>query len=138
MSIQNKIRCLEFFVSKVTAKKNADFSGGSAPGGLAIKRQVSHSFELPKARKDSFRLTIIDRLTFGKATGPFLMEITISGVVTLKQKLTPGELASLLKEKENVEFLINRGLPHSCSTVSYLTERMGFSPIILAPRSFST
>jgi preprotein translocase subunit SecB len=136
VSIKDKIRSLEFFISKVAAKRNSGFSQNSATGRLAIKREVKHSFELPKALKDSFRLTIIDRLTFGKVRGPFSMEITVRGVVSLKEKHSQKELASLLKERENIEFLINQGLPYSCSTVSYLTERMGFSPIILAPKSF--
>jgi preprotein translocase subunit SecB len=135
-SIRDTIRCLEFIVSKVVATRNASFSQGSAPGKLAIKRQVKHSVELPKKSKDSFRITLTDKLTFGKGQGPFTMEITVRGVVLLKEQMPPGELASLLKNKDNIDFLINQGLPYSCSTVAYLTERMGFSPIILAPKSF--
>jgi preprotein translocase subunit SecB len=137
VSIRDKIRCLEYFVSKVAATRNANFSQRSTPGDLTIKREVKHSFELPKKKGDSFRITLSDRLTFGKGQGPFSMEITLRGVVFLNEEINPAELASILKDKDNIDFLVNQGLPYSCSTVAYLTERMGFSPIILAPKSFS-
>jgi preprotein translocase subunit SecB len=135
VSIGIKIKHIEFFVTKVSASRNARFSQKSNSGKLSIKREVKHSVDLEKRKKDSFRITLSDRLTFGKDKGPFSMEITVRGVVLLKQEMEPAELTSLLKDRNNIDYLINQGLPYSCSTVAYLTERMGFSPIILAPKS---
>lgn len=133
--MKDYIRCIDFFIDKVAATKNSGFSKKSSHSKLSIKRNVKHSFQFPGKKGNSFRITVKDRVTFGKVRGPFNLEITIGGVVYLKDEMTPSQLKKLMKVEANVEFLINQSLPYSCSLVAYLTDRMGFSPIILAPKT---
>ncbi len=134
MSIRDQIRCIEFHVAGVSTARNQEYSQKSASGNLAIKRGVTHTTEVGRKKTDSFTRTVIDTLSFAGGRGPFTMKITLRGKVLLKEKLTPAALGKLLKDKASIDFLINQGLPYSCSTIAYLTETMGFSPIILAPR----
>ena len=136
MHLRDRIRCLDFFIKKVSATRNSTFSHRvMSSNRIAVKREVKHSIVLPKKKKDSFEISVKDRLAFGRAQGPFSIEITVGGVIYLTEEMEPREIASMLKDKENINFLINQSLPYSCATIAYLTDRMGFSPIILAPKS---
>ncbi len=134
MHIRDRIRCLDLFIQKVIANRNSTFSNTTIPGRLEVKREIKHSFRLPRKKHNSFHLTVKDKLSFGRVSGPFSIEVTVSGAVFLTEELTPKELSSLLKNKENINFLINQSLPYSCAAIAYLTDQMGFSPVILAPK----
>ena len=134
MHIRDKIHCLDLSVKKVSASKNASFTHNSQKKRLQVKREIKHSFKVPGRKTDSFQMTVRDRLTFGKARGPFTIEVVISGTVRLNEEIDSRILSGLLKNSANVDFLVNQGLHYSCASIAYLTDQMGFSPIVLAPK----
>ncbi len=134
LHIRDKINCLDLSVKKVSANKNTSFSHDKLKGRLKVKREIKHSFKIPGRKTDTFQMTVRDRLSFGRAKGPFTIEVVVSGTVILNEQTEPRILKGLLKKSENIDFLVNQGLHYSCASIAYLTDQMGFSPIVLAPK----
>jgi len=99
-----------------------------------MKREIKHSFDIPLQPSKRFSILVRDKVSFGSGKGPFDIEIVVVGFVFLKEEMNASQKKALLKDSENTNFLINQCLPHTSAAVAYLTDRMGFSPIILAPK----
>lgn len=99
-----------------------------------MKRDIKHSFDIPPNPHKKFSIAVRDRLSFSPGAGPFDIEIVVVGLVFLKEEMKPSQIKALLKDRDNTNFLINQCLPHTSAAVAYLTDRMGFSPVILAPK----
>lgn len=120
------------------ADRNTDISVKSAAKGFSIQRDIKHSFDIPSGKKvNTFSISVTDTISFTPENGPFNIEIVVGGVVFLKDKVEPSDLHNVVRDKKNADFLINQCLPYSCASIAYLTDRMGFGPIILSPQ-FST
>jgi len=134
MYIKDKLKGLDLFLKRICADRNASFPPLPSPSRIEMKREVRHSLKMPTRRSDRFNITVRDKVSFGPKTGPFDIEVVVEGVVFLKADMKPSEIRGLMRDKGNVNFLINQCLPHTCATIAYLTDRMGFNPIILAPQ----
>ncbi|HHL39122.1 MAG TPA: hypothetical protein ENJ37_01310 [Deltaproteobacteria bacterium] len=133
--MKDKIKCLDLYIKKVSAARKTRYAERPTVKNLSLKREVSHSTRLPRRRDNCFNLTVTDRVTFGAGGGPFRIEVTVEGAIYLNETMTPSEISTLLEDKKNMDYLVNQSLPYTCAVIADLTDRMGFSPIILAPRS---
>lgn len=134
MHIKEKVKGIDFLLKKIYASRNSVSSEKVKSGRIEMKREIKHSFDVPHGSDGRFSVTVRDRLAFSPSKGPFDIEIIVVGFVFLKEKMKTSQINSLLKDEENVNFLVNQCLPHSSAIVAYLTDRMGFSPLILAPK----
>ncbi|MBI5287004.1 MAG: hypothetical protein HY878_05375 [Deltaproteobacteria bacterium] len=134
MNIKTRLKGLDLFLRRICADRNASFPPSLPSGKIEMKREVKHSLNISQKRADRFNITVKDKVSFGPEVGPFNIEIVVEGVVFLKEVMKPREIRGMVKDKTNISFLINQCLPHTCATIAYLTDRMGFNPIILAPQ----
>ena len=135
MHIKEKLKGIDFLLKRISANRNSISSSGIRSGGLEIKREIKHSIDIPAVSHNKrFSIVVRDRVSFSPGRGPFDIEVVVVGFVFLKEDMKTSAIRAMLKDKENKNFLINQCLPHSSATVAYLTDRMGFSPIILAPK----
>ncbi len=135
MHIREKVKGIDFLLKKVCANRGAISPAKVKSGNIEMKREIRHSFEIPRGSMNkTFSIAVRDMVSFRPGAGPFDIEITVVGFVFLQEEMKGTAIRSLLKDKENINFLINQCLPHSSAAIAYLTDRMGFSPVILAPK----
>ncbi|MBI5047577.1 MAG: hypothetical protein HZB54_01310 [Deltaproteobacteria bacterium] len=99
-----------------------------------MKRKVRYSFDIPREANKRFSVVVKDKVSFGSGKGPFDIEIVVIGFVFLKDEMRASQIKTPLRDNGNANFLVNQCLPHTSAAVAYLTDRMGFNPIILAPK----
>ena len=134
MHIKEKVLGIDFLLRKICANRNSISTQQIKSKNVEMKREIRHSFDIPLKPNKRFSIVVKDRVWFGSGKGPFDVEIVVVGFVFLKQEMKASQIKTLLKDNENTHFLINQCLPHTAAAVAYLTDRMGFSPIILAPK----
>ena len=134
MHIKEKVQGIDFLLKKICANRNSILPAQTKSGNVEIKRDIKHSFDVPLKPGKRFSVIVRDKVSFSPGKGLFDIEIIVVGFVFLKEEMKPSQINALLKEKDNANFLINQCLPHISAAVAYLTDRMGFSPIILAPK----
>ncbi|MBI3399201.1 MAG: hypothetical protein HY026_08255 [Deltaproteobacteria bacterium] len=135
MHIKEKLKGIDFLFKKVCANRNSIFPAKIKAGNIEMKREIKHSFDIPSGtHSNKFSIVVRDKVSFHPGTGPFDIEIVVVGFSFLKEKIKTSKLNALLKDSDNINFLINQCLPHTSAAVAYLTDKMGFSPIILAPK----
>ncbi|MBI3753914.1 MAG: hypothetical protein HY266_07745 [Deltaproteobacteria bacterium] len=134
MHIKEQIRGIDFLIKKIRANRNSLIPAKAKSGDIEMKRDIKHSFDIPPNPHKKFSIAVRDRLSFSPGAGPFDIEIVVVGLVFLKEEMKPSQIKALLKDRDNTNFLINQCLPHTSAAVAYLTDRMGFSPVILAPK----
>jgi len=135
LHIKEKLKGIDFLLKKVCANRNSILPAKVKSGNIEMKREVKHSFDIPASTKSNrFSIVVRDKVSFCPGAGPFDIEIVVIGFVFLKEEMKTSALKTLLKDSSNANFLINQCLPHTSAAVAYLTDRMGFSPIILAPK----
>ena len=134
MHIKEKVQGIDFLLKKICANRNSSPARKVKSGNVEMKREIRHSFDIPPQPNKRFSVVVKDRVSFSPGKGPFDIEIVVIGFVFLKQEMNASQIKAMLKDNENAHFLINQCLPHTSAAVSYLTDRMGFSPIILAPK----
>ncbi|MBI4714554.1 MAG: hypothetical protein HY760_01155 [Nitrospirae bacterium] len=132
MDILEKIKEMDCFLKNVTARRSDD--SGSPLRRVEMKRDVSHTLDLPKKTSDRFVISVVDRISFIPNHGPFQIEVEIGATVTLNEALRPREIARLLDNRKNLLSLINQCLPYSATLIAQITDQMGFSPVIFTPR----
>ncbi len=132
MDLVKKIRGFDFTMKKLCAIKHNNPSEMDRP--LRMKREIKQSIHIPEEPASTFTMTVTDRVNFQPDEGPFSIEVVIGGTVYLDEVLDPDELKRSLQQKKNVNHLINQCLPHSCSIIAHLTEKMGYGPVILSPQ----
>lgn len=134
MHIKEKVQGIDFLLKKICANRNSLLAPKLKTRNVAMKREIKHSFDIPQEPHKRFSIVVKDKVSFGHGKGPFDIEIVVVGFVFLKQEMNASQIKALLQDNENTNFLINQCLPHTSAAVAYLTDRMGFSPIILAPK----
>lgn len=134
MHIKEKVQGIDFLLNKICANRNPLPTLKLKPRNVKMKREIKHFFDIPLHSNKRFSILVRDKVSFGSGKGPFDIEIVVVGFVFLKEEMNASQKKALLKDSENINFLINQCLPHTSAAVAYLTDRMGFSPIILAPK----
>lgn len=134
MHIKEKVQGIDFLLKNICASRNSILPAKVKSGNVEMKREIKHSFALPFKSNNRFSVTVRERISFDSGKGPFGIEIVVVGFVFLKEKMKASHIKAMLKDRENTNFLINQCLPHTSATVAYLTDRMGFGPVILAPK----
>jgi len=136
LHIKEKLKGIDFLLKKICANRNSILPAKVRAGSIEMKREIKHSFNIPPGpNNNKFTIVVKDKVSFHPGIGPFDVEIEIVGFVFLREELKTTTLKAILKDNENKNFLINQCLPHSSSAVAYLTDKMGFNPLILAPKS---
>jgi hypothetical protein len=133
MDILEKIKDMDCYLKQVNASRS-NLQGIPDLRQVEMKRDVSHTLDLPKKASCHFRISVLDRITFIPNSGPFHIEIEIGATVTLDEAMRPKEITRLLDNKKNLLSLINQCLPYSSTLIAQITDQMGFSPVIFTPR----
>lgn len=134
MHIKEKIQGIDFLLKKISANRNSIIPSKVKSGNIEMKRDIKYSFDISPHSHKRFSIIVTDRVSFGPGAGPFDIEIAVVGLVFLKEEMKSSQIKTFLKDKDNANFLISQCLPHISAHVAYLTDRMGFSPVILAPK----
>lgn len=131
MELKERITGLDFVMKKICAIRHQNPGDMGHP--MEMKREIKQAIDIPRTPSSVFTFTVTDRVHFQPEEGPFTIEVVIGGTVYLDETLEPSSLKKLLTDTTNVNHLINQCLPHSCSIIAHLTEKMGYGPIILSP-----
>lgn len=134
LHIKEKLQGIDFLLKKICANRNSVIPAKVKSGNIGIKREIKHSFDVPLKSDKRFSVTVRDRVSFSPGKGPFDIEVVVVAFVFLNEEMKPSQIKALLKDKDNANFLVNQCLPHISAAVAYLTDRMGFGPVILAPK----
>lgn len=133
LDIIEKIRDIDCYLKSVTASRPALIPEESLKQ-VEIKRDVSHKFNLPRQKSDHFSVEVTDRITFTPGEGPFQAEVVIGASIGLIEPMSRVEITRLVGIKKNILSIINQCLPHSSAIIAIITDKMGFSPVILSSR----
>ncbi|MBI5198350.1 MAG: hypothetical protein HZA19_07055, partial [Nitrospirae bacterium] len=90
MDIIEKIKEVDCYLKNVSAAKNGH-TVGNPVRKLEMKRDVSHTLDLPKKTSDQFGISVVDRITFLPHHGPFRIEVEIGATIILNEPLKPKE-----------------------------------------------
>ncbi len=131
MDLRERISGIDFVMKKICAIRHQNPGDMDRP--MEMKREIKQAIDIPQEPSSTFTLTVTDKVHFQPEEGPFTIEVVIGGTVFLDETLEPSRLKRLLRDAKNVTHLINQCLPHSCSIIAHLTEKMGYGPIILSP-----
>lgn len=133
LDIIEKIRDIDCYLKSITASRPPVIHE-DALKQVEIKRDVSHSVDLPKRKSDHFSVAVTDKIAFIPDEGPFQIEVVIGASIMLSESMTPREIMNLINIRKNILSILNQCLPHSSAIIAHITDKMGFSPVIFSSR----
>ena len=133
MDIIEKIRDIDCYLKSITASRPIVIPE-DALKQLEIKRDVSHKIDLPKGKSDHFSIAVTDKIAFIPDEGPFEIEVVIGASIILAESMSPQEITKLVSIRKNILSILNQCLPHSSAIIAHITDKMGFSPVIISSR----
>ena len=133
MDIIEKIRNIDCYLKSITASRPPVISE-NALKQVEIKRDVSHEVDLPKGKSDHFSVAVTDKIAFTPDEGPFQIEVVIGASIILAEPMLPRDITRLVNVRKNILSILNHCLPHSSAIIAHITDKMGFSPVIISSR----
>jgi len=100
---------------------------------VKITREIDLKYDIEANSVKHFVVVVIDKISFSPEIGPFDIEVQIECLVYLQTEKTKEEIEKYLGIEENKEYFRNACLPHSSIIVSFLTDILGYTPLVLTP-----
>lgn len=100
---------------------------------VTIERKTDLKYDIEKPLTNKFSIVITDKISFSPEIGPFDIEIQIACATSLKTEKAKEEIEKYLSLEHNKEYFKTLCLPQSSVIISFLTDKMGYTPLILNP-----